>query len=342
MNEYVDALERVEAAQKPSELFDVLGGNEPNIEYRRLAKLLHPDRHPDDTDRAHKGFARLSELWSLYGTEAPLSETFTVSTKRHAYVVRRAPAWQGDLASLYLCEHYEDSTVIPGIMKIPRSPKNNDLMKNEALTLKHIAVEGDANFAAYVPQHLETFRHRDVIDKKERLVNVLDMPEGLYSLQEVHNAFPNGVGPKDIAWMWRRLLVALGYIHSTGRVHGALTPDHILIHPEKHGLVLVDWCYSVEVGSPLQAIVPKHRALYPPGVVAKEDVTESLDIKMATQSLLYILKGRVPRQYKGFAQYSASAGLDGFGLKEEFDQLIGEMFGPRRFIPFQMPMTTRS
>jgi hypothetical protein len=226
-------------------------------------------------------------------------------------------------------------------MKIPRSPKNNDLMKNEAMTLKHIAAEGDEAFKAYVPQHVETFRHRDASDKKERLVNVLDMPDGLYSLQEVHDAFPNGIHPKDLAWMWRRLLVALGYVHSTGRVHGALTPDHILIHPEKHGLLLVDWCYSVEVGSPLTAIVPKHRDLYPAGALAKEDVKPSLDVRMGTQSLLYTLRGRVPRQYKGFFQYSAQTNLDAFTLKDEFDQLIGEMFGPRRFIPFAMP-TTRS
>ena len=54
-----------------------------------------------------------------------------------------------------------------------------------------------------------------------------------------------GVDPRDAAWMWRRLLVALGFAHRAGVLHGAVLPEHVLIHPGEHGLVLVDWCYSV-------------------------------------------------------------------------------------------------
>jgi aminoglycoside phosphotransferase (APT) family kinase protein len=50
------------------------------------------------------------------------------------------------------------------------------------------------------------------------------------------------VDPRDATWMWRRLLVGLGWVHRAGVVHGAIVEDHVLIHPGEHGLV--DWCYS--------------------------------------------------------------------------------------------------
>ena len=50
--------------------------------------------------------------------------------------------------------------------------------------------------------------------------------------------------------MWRRLLTALGWAHRARLVHGAVFPEHVLIHPELHGLVLVDWCYATATPAP--------------------------------------------------------------------------------------------
>ena len=65
--------------------------------------------------------------------------------------------------------------------------------------------------------------------------------------------------------MWRRLLVGLGWAHRAGVVHGAVLPEHVLIHPAEHGLVLVDWCYSVAPGERIPALVAKHRDGLPAG-----------------------------------------------------------------------------
>jgi hypothetical protein len=51
-----------------------------------------------------------------------------------------------------------------------------------------------------------------------------------------------------MAWMFRRLLVALAIASEAGIVHGAPLPRHVLIHPETHGLVLVDWTAAVHTG----------------------------------------------------------------------------------------------
>ncbi len=48
--------------------------------------------------------------------------------------------------------------------------------------------------------------------------------DGFRSLTEVGTAYPDGVDPRDAAWMWRRLLVGLGFAHRAGVLHGAVLP----------------------------------------------------------------------------------------------------------------------
>ena len=67
-------------------------------------------------------------------------------------------------------------------------------------------------------------------------------PDELYSLEEVRAAYPAGIDARDMAWMWRRLLTVLGFVHEQRLVHGCVTPDHVLIEPREHKLVLIGWC----------------------------------------------------------------------------------------------------
>jgi hypothetical protein len=58
---------------------------------------------------------------------------------------------------------------------------------------------------------------------------------------------------------------------TAGLVHGAVLPEHVLIQPDEHGLVLIDWCYSVPLtpSTPLRAPVTARAGLYPPEVAAR-------------------------------------------------------------------------
>ena len=37
----------------------------------------------------------------------------------------------------------------------------------------------------------------------------------------------------------------LDFSHSTGVLHGAVLPTHVLIEPKEHKLLLIDWCFAV-------------------------------------------------------------------------------------------------
>jgi len=292
--------------------------------YRRLARLTHPDACPGD-GRAAAAFAKLAALWRRYGEEyGPL-------------------AARGDIANLY--------RVRPGLLKLVRDPADNDLMRREATALTQLRAEVEPRLRAYFPRLVQTRRRQEPGSGIQRHANVIGWLPGFVSLAQVSAAFPAGVDARDAAWMWRRLLVAIGAAHRAGIIHGAVLPEHVLIQPAEHGLVLIDWCYSVPApagrlepapAGRLGAVPGRYRAWYPPEVLAGQPAGPDLDIWLATRCMTELTGTALPGPLASFAAGCTLASPrrrpdDAWQLLAEFDDLLERRYGPRRFRPFAMP-----
>jgi len=64
----------------------------------------------------------------------------------------------------------------------------------------------------------------------------------LYKILE--EDYPKGIDPEHVCWITQRLLNALHYLHFNGVIHGDIKPHNILIVPEEHNAVLVDYGLS--------------------------------------------------------------------------------------------------
>jgi hypothetical protein len=312
-----DAIEAVLTASSPEDLF---GTGNPGRRYRELARALHPDLASGPA--ATEAFIRLARLWE---------DRHGAAMGAYRLVDRR---YEGDLADLY-------DVGAATLLKLPRSPANNDLMEREALALRTMEEQGDPRFLPYVPRLLETFRHRDRVTGADRQVNVIGAVPNLRSLAEVRAAYPDGVDPRDVAWMWRRLLVAVGFAHRGGLVHGAVLPTHVLIEPDEHGLVLVDWCYSAVAGDRIPALVPEFADWYPVEVHRRQSPGPGTDIAMATRCMTYLMGPKAPGPLGSFAAGCALSSLDArpddaWRLLDELDGVLANMYGPRRFRPFRL------
>ncbi|HEU4349759.1 MAG TPA: lipopolysaccharide kinase InaA family protein [Actinoplanes sp.] len=293
--------------------------------YHRLVKLVHPDAAPaGQSATATAAFAKLSVLWAERAT----------TRKRIA---------TGDIADLY-------AHGAGRVLKLPRSPADNDLMAAEAHALRTLHATADPKYRAYAPRLIESVTYEDG-SRVRRTVNVLERLDGFVSLADISRR----IDPRDAAWMWRRLLVALGWAHRAGIVHGAVLPAHILIHPQQHGVVLVDWCYSVAPGMRIAALVANDRDLYPPEVTAREGASAATDIYMATAVMRRLLTSppaEPPRRLRRTAQraYGAMTRFadgclydaprmrpqDAWRLLAEFDELLDDLYGRRTFRPFTL------
>jgi hypothetical protein len=312
-----EAIALIEAAAGPDELF----GSDAARAYRRLAQLTHPDAHPGD-GRAADAFAKLAALWRQHQASSGV-------------LVAR-----GDIANFYRVDR--------GLLKMARDPADNDLMRAEATALTQLRDRVDAPLRAYFPNLVEAQRRQDPGSGVRRRANLIGPLTEFRNLAEVRAAFPGGLDPRDAAWMWRRLLVALGAAHRAGLIHGAVLPEHVMIHPGEHGLVLVDWCYSVTCWpgeTPtvrVRAVVKRYLDWYPPEVLAGHPAGPDLDIWLATRGMTELIGSRIPTPMATFARGCMLASprrrpADAWSLLAEFDDLLGRLYGPRTFRPFAMP-----
>jgi hypothetical protein len=322
-------IETIEAATGPADLFSELDAEEARHRYRAWRLLLHPDAHPGN-DRVLSAAKRLGELWQAYQRPA-------------------AAVIHGDLADLF--------TTPGGLLKIPREPRDNDLMVREARAYRDLKGV-DKQLRLFFPWLLAAQRQRDPADGTTRRVSLLQPLDGFYTLEQVRAvpAYRDGIDPRDAAWMWRRLLAALGAAHQQGIIHGAVLPGNVMICPDqvdggppeaatrptRHGLVLADWCYSATGDQKIPAAVRRYRDWYPPEVLAKQTPGPGTDLYMAAQLLRYLMAGRCPAQLDAFAKGCMQASLrdrpdDAWALRKEFTTLLERLFGPPQFHPFTMP-----
>ncbi|MEV4624852.1 molecular chaperone DnaJ [Micromonospora sp. NPDC049523] len=332
---FAEAVALVDAARTPGELFR---GEDAAATYRKLARLLHPDAVPAwRRATATVVFARLSSLWATHQGRGDA----TLTTRRHRYSLGERFA-TGDLANLYRVR-YDGKEAL---LKLPRQPAANDLLEREATALATLRRDGDPQHRAYAPELVESFRHEDPTTGVRRTANVLSYSPGLVPLTEVARAYPDGLDPRDVAWIWRRLLVALGWAHRAGVVHGAVLPEHVLIEPDQHGVVLVDWCYSVTTeGGSVPALVARHRDWYPPEVTNRAPATPATDIHLATGCMRWLMGSRANNALFRFTRGCTQPNprrrpQDAWRLLGELDELLEKLYGPRRFRRLLLPTTT--
>lgn len=320
-------LEEIKAATTPQDLF---GTGDAAACYKNLVLQCHPDRNPGSV-LAGEAMANLTRLWAEFNKPAPV---FTVTTKRGTYTANRLIA-KGSIANVYDAGPY--------VIKVARSPKSSDLMQAEARALRTILSNQEVeDYHPFVPLLVDATRHKDSASGIERRVSVQKRLGGFYTLAEVLEE--KGVGhldPKDAAWIMRRLYVALGTAHTCGVVHGAVTPENVLIHPRLHGLVLAGWTYSVETGQSLKAIPASYTNWYPIDERIKEPATSATDLYLAANLLNHMSNAVLPQQLRAFVKGCTleSARMrpqNAWELRKEFTDLIERLWGKRTFRPFDM------
>jgi hypothetical protein len=369
-------LERIgislDKARSPEEVFGAFTGSQAEMleavrrVFRQMAKVVHPDVYQGTADFEQAGalFKKLTHFWELaqrriengtYGTAGETFTPFLIATKSRQYMVERLLA-RSELWGFYLGSYRCGDEKMQGILKVPLRPEDNDLLSNEARILGQLRViDGYEKRRHFVSQLVDAFAYQEQASGILRQVNVFSYVEGLYTLKEVREAYPQGIDARDMAWIWRRLLVALGFAHANAVIHGGVLPTHVLLHPRLHGVVLTDWSCAVHdpavTGEYICAISSAYRAWYPAEVFTRGEPTPGLDIALAARCMIDLLGGDpVTRLMPESVPWQIQNHLKGCTLPKpqqrpqdarillrEFDELIERLWGPRTFREFTMP-----
>jgi hypothetical protein len=333
-------------ARTPKELF-------ARASFDDLARAILPGRIAGD-ERAEALFARVQTLHDHFRRMQQLyaeltAPPVTVAGKRRTYSLLHLLA-AGDVADAHLATADYDHALGADpcyVLKVSRLPEGDAVLDNERHALSAwLTQAGDTTYRKYVPTLAESFVPEH---GPPRRVNALLYEPGFYTLEQVHERHP-ALDGRHLAWIFKRLLTALGFAHRLGRVHGAALPCHVLIHPACHGLQLVGWGQSVPVGRPVRSLPTRYRPWYPPEVLSRRPATPATDLFLAAGCMVYLAGGdpakgqmpdSVPAPLQRFLRGCLLEGAqmrpgDAWGLLDEFDELLEQLYGPPKFHPLTM------
>ena len=158
---------------------------------------------------------------------------------------------RGQHSDVYLGEH---AGLLSGrvVLKVARTAGDRGDLEAEAVTLRRMKASPGlgAGYATQRLPELEGLGTSEGPEARERAVLVLRHQPGYWgTLADAVHRFPEGIDPRHMVWMWRRSLGLLALLHGAGWVHSDLAPEHLLVHPQDHGLVFIGWSRAHEVGS---------------------------------------------------------------------------------------------
>jgi hypothetical protein len=304
----------------------------------KLQAQCHPDKHPCEPDRAAEVFRKMTSV-----ADSVRSPQIVKSPRRDYSALGMFTV--GDVADIHFGQNSENGKLTDYIIKIARTEAAHVMLEAEksALTALHSAA-GDKVYRKCYPLIAESFPVRDRIQKR---VNVFTHSPGFHPLTWILSRHKRLDG-HHIGWLFKRVLMTIGFAHQQKLVHGAVTPDHILVNPSTHGIMLVGWGQSVELGKPIRFMKKGVEAFkYPPEVRAKKPATAGTDIYMAAlcMKLCWLRPGQepigVPKKLVRFVESCLLEGQnmrsnDALELHDKFSDTLRDEYGPPKFVTLAM------
>jgi len=238
------------------------------------------------------------------------------------------------------------------VIKVLRALEDAELFRREwdTLTALHSSdVRGADHYVTRLPSPIA---HGLVDSDTERPASVFDWKSGfVHTLADVGKEHRGGVRGEVVVWILKRLLEQLGWVHRAGFVHGAVHPDHILVHPLDHGAMLVGWTASSPWSrgrtQPLSAMSPSWKDLYPSSQPSSIEASPALDIEMACRCAQlvggwFLALESVPLIKEGAVKAVIDRGASGaeddaWALRDALVEASIADHGPPAYNPLTMP-----
>lgn len=272
----------------------------------------HPDRWPGREEEAKGWFTRFTELADQAKTARTIGR----------YRIKRKLA-DGDLCVVSVATDGSRDVLI----KEPVA-KAASLMKAEVENLAKVRAFANEQAKHLFPVPVESIGQ----------VNVFEFANDLESVASVMRRYPNGIDGRHVGWMFKRILLALTWAHGAGVIHGAVTPEHVLVCKRNHGIVLCDWIHSGAPGTPIRLVPGKYKGSYPDFAVREKKLCSELDISMAAKLMDDLADRACPRLVRtsvhGLRYHGAIRGESAWTLHEEFDSVLRRTYGAPKWVDF--------
>ena len=220
------------------------------------------------------------------------------------------------------------------IIKLAHAATPAGRLQREADILRQLqdpALPGAAYFSQRLPNLVTSgMATSDGVTHTEALL--LRSPVGYWgSLAAVRRHYPAGVDARHAVWMWRRILEVLAYVHDAGWAHGRLGPEHLLVQPADHGVLITGWAEARRNDATTSATATPARDLMQAAWSIRSLLHGGEDqppIAAVTPAPLADLLRRASEDASWCARTGAA------GIDAALRTAAREAFGAPRFLPF--------
>jgi len=262
-----------------------------------------------------------------------------VGIGEHRYVVLGRLA-RGERSDVFLARRDARLTEMV-VLKHARRGAETAPMRGEWEALRRLAesrAAGAGFFRRMLPQRVLHGKTR-LGGGREGLASVFRWRAGFVeTFDDLHRAHPD-LDPRHLVWLHKRVLDMLGWVHRSGFVHGAILPEHLLVHRRDHGVALVGWgAASWRHGKDrdrLRTRVRARRDFYP-AHLEHEPATPADDLTMSARCMLH-LAADVPEALGELLRRHADPEArgrqtDAWDLKDELDATARSLYGRPRYV----------
>ena len=325
-------------AREPEDVFSGKSIDEIKHEYRKMAKICHPDVVKSEyMDLAQRTTSLLNKFYEsaikkiengIYGVK---DKKLIYKTKDILFSFDN----RGKTYDIYSCILEEDiSVVYEGLcdgkiirIKIVNDECDNELLLNEYEILKKY-------------NHLGLPKVLGNVKINGRVSLIYDDEFGL-SVEEIKKEY--GYIPEEhIAWILERMLSLIGYLHSNKLVHGNIKSDNVFIDVDNHNVKISDYSFCITDASKKESKYKIVNDLYSPSYVSKDSlVIPNVDIYATGKIAIELIGGdirrdamplRVSIEMRNFIRKLLDKNSnDAWALWNELIELRNKLYGKTRF-----------
>jgi serine/threonine protein kinase len=288
---------------------------------RDLKLKYHPDLFDNNTDKviATESLQKLSAL-------ADLVKNCKTIDKYKVY----ATIGNGDVSDIFFCSSQDDSQNY--IVKKGKTSKIDKYLQEEYNVISNI------NKSLVNTVYSRLFR---------KTVEIFEFNKELYYVYLYRKLFPlhkildsSKLNGRHIAWIYKRILLSIATMHQLGYIHGAVTPDHILIDKEDHGINLIGQLHTIKIGQKLKFVSSAYKDWYSTKLKDIPAYT-SIDVFMATKCIQKMITDDVSKKIKGFINgvlndseiaIKNEQNIDAFSIYDEWTELLKSVYGEPKWV----------
>jgi serine/threonine protein kinase len=227
------------------------------------------------------------------------------------------------------------------VVKVLRAETDADLVARESVVLQALAASaarGASHFRRLVPEWVAGGDAEPGAGGPRPAIVTRWASGFVHTLEDVREQHGASLDPRHAVWIWRRLLEILAFIHRSGFRHGALLPQHVLVHARDHGVRLVGFSLATELGAPARPVADPRYPFQEPG---------EADVAASARLVSWLLGAedglappdRVPDPFAAVLRREAThdgVPADPLALANEVRDVADAIYGPPKFVPLAM------